>query len=179
MNLTISAGHNVAFMIQRLGWPWSMLDSEEFQKVERQFIISTTAARSDTFPSYHQYNKWCRRRHNIRHLQFREQCPLCGEQFHLTDGHLTRESVSGQNWLVFIIRNRLMTSFSARRCSCTPWTCQADIGLGFSRGYEIWVFDSGTFSLAGDGGIRRVLFPTGLWCRFHAKLTKAIKNMNK
>ena len=101
MNLTISAGHNVAFMIQRLGWPWSMLDSEEFQKVERQFIISTTAARSDTFPSYHQYNKWCRRRHNIRHLQFREQCPLCGEQFHLTDGHLARESVSGQNWLVF------------------------------------------------------------------------------
>ena len=46
MNLTISAGHNVAFMIQRLGWPWSMLDSEEFQKVERQFII-TTASRSD------------------------------------------------------------------------------------------------------------------------------------
>ena len=29
---------------------------------------------------------------------------------------------------------------------------ELDIGLGFSQGYEIWVFDSGTFSRAGDGG---------------------------
>ena len=29
---------------------------------------------------------------------------------------------------------------------------ELDIGLGFTKGYEIWVFDSGTFSLAGDGG---------------------------
>ena len=29
---------------------------------------------------------------------------------------------------------------------------ELDIGLGFTQGYEIWVFDSGTFSRAGDGG---------------------------
>ena len=26
------------------------------------------------------------------------------------------------------------------------------LGYDFTQGYEIWVFDSGTFSLAGDGG---------------------------
>jgi len=29
---------------------------------------------------------------------------------------------------------------------------ELDIGLGFTYGYEIWVFDYGTFELAGDGG---------------------------
>ena len=29
---------------------------------------------------------------------------------------------------------------------------ELNIGLGFTQGYEIWVFDSGTFSRAGDGG---------------------------
>jgi hypothetical protein len=29
---------------------------------------------------------------------------------------------------------------------------ELDLGLGFTKGYEIWVFDSGTFSLVGDGG---------------------------
>jgi len=29
---------------------------------------------------------------------------------------------------------------------------ELDIGLGFTYGYEIWVFDSGTFERAGDGG---------------------------
>ena len=29
---------------------------------------------------------------------------------------------------------------------------ELDLGLGFTQGYEIWVFDYGNFSLAGDGG---------------------------
>ena len=29
---------------------------------------------------------------------------------------------------------------------------ELDIGLGFTQGYEIWVFDYGNFSRAGDGG---------------------------
>jgi hypothetical protein len=29
---------------------------------------------------------------------------------------------------------------------------ELDIGLGFTQGYEVWVFDYGTFELVGDGG---------------------------
>lgn len=29
---------------------------------------------------------------------------------------------------------------------------EMDIGLGFTQGYEVWVFDHGTFELVGDGG---------------------------
>jgi hypothetical protein len=29
---------------------------------------------------------------------------------------------------------------------------ELDIGLGFTQGYEVWVFDHGTFNLVGDGG---------------------------
>jgi len=35
---------------------------------------------------------------------------------------------------------------------------ELDIGLGFTQGYEIWVFDYGTFSLAGDGGYENLAY---------------------
>lgn len=35
-------------------------------------------------------------------------------------------------------------------------------GLGTTKGYEVWVFESGTFSLAGDGGFENWCFQ-GYW----------------
>lgn len=35
-------------------------------------------------------------------------------------------------------------------------------GLGTSKGYEVWVFESGTFQLAGDGGYENWYF-SGSW----------------
>ena len=29
---------------------------------------------------------------------------------------------------------------------------ECDLGLGFTQGYEVWLFDSGDFTRAGDGG---------------------------
>jgi hypothetical protein len=36
--------------------------------------------------------------------------------------------------------------------SATHAHVEFDIIFGFSQGYEVWVFDYGTFELAGDGG---------------------------
>ena len=96
----------------------------------------------------------------------------------------------------FIIRNRLivcvrfffsvtthfwLTSFSARRCSCTQGTWHR-LGL-YSRlwnlGLWLWHFLACWRRWVFELGNRRVFFWATNCCRFHKMLTKAIKNMNK
>ena len=81
-------------------------------------------------------------------------------------------SVTGHFWL---------TSFSARRCSCTQGTWHR-LGLYsglWNLGLWLWDFLACWRRWVCELGNRRVFFRTANCCSFHKMLTKEIKNMNK